>query len=148
MATFSSASDCDDESYSKIQSIALIPDCWLGLSDFEYPVYKKSGISEYRTMYKTYCEQFLRAGLKFSGGPVCVRIPVYSRVRYKSKIDCKCEGRCQYIQIFEYPVYKKSGISDYQTMYKTYCELFSARGTEILWGSGMCANSGITESPV
>ena len=43
------------------------------------------------------------------------------------------------------PVYKKSGISEYQTVYKTYCELF-LRGTEIL--GPVCANSGMTESGI
>ena len=38
-------------------------------------VYKKSGISEYQTVYKTYCELFL-LGTSNSRGPVCARIPV------------------------------------------------------------------------
>ena len=45
------------------------------------------------------------------------------------------------------PVYKKSGISEYQTVYKTYCELFLRGGLKFILGP-VCANSGITESPV
>ena len=40
------------------------------------PVYKKSGISEYQTMYKTYCELLFLLGTEILGGPVCVRIAV------------------------------------------------------------------------
>ena len=54
-----------------IQSIALVPDYGWDWDLESGTVYKKSGISEYRTMYKTYCELLLRAGLKFSGTGVC-----------------------------------------------------------------------------